>query len=179
MSKGNILVLTKNKFLTDQELKYLLRLCNKYPGRDSLLIRLILFTGCRGCEALNVRKKDISEGCVTIYAAKGSNDRTLPLPPDYLQELTEYINPMKDSDRLFPISVRMLRWIWSKWRINPNKGIHSLRHTFGIKVYTKSKDIRILQFMLGHKNGANTMKYLQYVECQDEMRGVLNEMYDV
>ena len=170
-------MLTKDKFLTVKELKYLLSMCNRFPGRDSILIRFLLYTGCRGCEALNVKKCDIAEGAVTIYGVKGSNDRTLPLPTEYFKELTFYSYGLEDQDILFPISIRTLRYIWNQWRTNDKKGVHALRHSFGIELYSKSKDIHLTQTALGHKSISNTLLYLRFVESQEKMKSFMNDMW--
>ena len=170
-------MLTKNKFLDAKELAYLLRLCTKYPGRDSLLIKFLLFTGARGVEALNVRKKDISDKAVTIYAAKGSNDRTIPLPDHFFSELSKYIESMDDDERLFPITTRTLRFIWGRWRINPEKGIHAIRHTCAVEIYKKTRDVMFVKELLGHKSINSSMVYMSFVESQERLRSVVNEIY--
>ena len=133
--------LDQNKFLTDKELNSLLTLCNQHNGqRDSIIIRFTLFTGARGCEALAVRKRDLAGGAVTIQGAKGSNDRVVPLPTDFFQEVTDYARGMADDDRLFPIAVRTFRHIWNLYRPNHKKGAHCLRHTYGVRLYNNCRD---------------------------------------
>ena len=73
---------------------------------------------------------------------------------------------------LFPISYPRLVQIWQHYR-PVHKKFHSLRHTFAIELYKKTKDIRLLQMALGHRNIANTMIYADYVYSQTELRRLL------
>lgn len=166
-------VLTENKFLTDEELEQLLDLCGRYRGeRNSILIRFILFTGARGCEVLAVTKADLGQDCVSIQGAKKSNNRVAPLPADFLNELKTYAGSMtnQDQDRLFPVAIRTLRHIWYQFRPNRNKGVHALRHTFGVRLYNNCKDIHVVKNALGHKSLTNTQIYLDFVEGQKAMK---------
>ncbi len=170
--------LTENKFLTDKELASMLELCGRHRGtRDSILLRFILFTGDRGCEALGVTKADIGNGCVSIRGAKKSNNRDVPLPADFFQELSAYVTNIGDRDRLFPIATRTLRYIWDQFRPNPNKGVHSLRHTYGVRLYNNCKDVHVVKNALGHRSLLNTQIYLDFVESHRAMKKATKKMW--
>lgn len=159
--------LTQNDFLSDQELKTLMSsIRSSLTSRDGLLLGLILLTGSRGQEALNVTPSNLESATVTIKGLKGSNTRTLPLPKWYWQKLLEYVNKnnIQKDQRIFPITTRRLRAIWDFWRVNPNKGVHCLRHTFAVKLYLNCHDIHAVKTALGHVAISNTIKYLEYVE---------------
>lgn len=177
--------LTERKLLADAEREQLVALLERHKGeRDSIMLRLMLFTGARSCETLQVRAKDFGECCVTIRAAKGSNDRTIPLPPKFFREIKEYIqaNDIKPNDRLFPISTRHFRRIWDVWRPNSQKGSHTLRHTPATLLYIVSRDILAVKSLLGHKQINNTMVYLNFVEgpraLKRKMKGMWNQRID-
>jgi integrase/recombinase XerC len=53
------------------------------------------------------------------------------------------------------------------------KKFHSLRHTFAIELYQKTKDLRLVQVALGHRNITNTMIYADYVYSQQELRKLI------
>jgi len=170
--------LTENKFLSDQELQGLLKMCNRHRGkRDSIMIRFALFTGARGCEILQVRKSDLNQGAVSLVGAKGSNNRTMPLPDDFYEELIEYCNNQQDEEFLFPVAIRTFRWIWDKWRPNTKLGLHSLRHTFGVKLYMNCKDIHAVKTALGHRSIGNTQIYVDFVESQQRLKEVTEGMW--
>ena len=171
-------VLTENKFLNDEELAHLLDTCNRHLGeRDSLLIRLILFSGCRGVEVRRIRKKDLTGMGVFITAAKGSNDRTLPLAPMFLKELKAYAKDMAEDTIIFNVAERTLRHVWDKWRPNKNKGVHSLRHSFGVRFFLNCENIHATQTALGHVNVESTMIYLDFVYSQQKLRKLSKGMW--
>lgn len=169
--------LTENKFLTDLELEQLLATCEKYGGRDSLVIRFTLYTGARGCEVRKVRKSHLGNGAVTIYGAKGSNNRMVPLSAKFFQEVIEYCQGMDDKDFIFPMAVRTLRHIWAQFRPNPNKGFHCLRHSFGVRLYNNCEDIHVVKTALGHVSISSTLVYLDFVEGQRKLKKAIKSMW--
>jgi integrase len=178
------IVLTENKFLTDNETEHLLALLKRSKGeRDSIMLRIALYTGARGCELLKLTAKDFSkEGNVSIRGAKGSNDRTVPLNvEDYLfsKEVAKYIeeNQLKADDRLFPISTRRLRYIWDFWRSNPNKGIHAIRHTTGLLMYLNSSDINKVKSLLGHRQINNSQIYAEFTHGPRTLKKSMKGMF--
>lgn len=174
--------ITEKKILTDIEVDNLIAYLERNPkDRDSILIRLTLFTGSRQCEVLAVRPLDLGEQTVTIYGVKGSHDRTIPIANPLWKDLLDYIenNFIGKSDRIFPISTRHYRRIWDMYRpaSSSEKGLHSLRHTFGVKLYNNCKDIKTVQKALGHSQINNTNIYLEYVETTSTLRGKMNNMF--
>lgn len=175
------MALTRKKFLTDDELESTFALLNKHKGtRDSILIRLALFSGGRSCEVLKVTPADLEANTVTIYGAKGSNDGTLPLPPDFFAELQEYVRAqaIKPDQKIFPITTRHFRRIWAEWRPVRKPKLHSLRHTCGVRLYANSRNIHAVQTFLRQKNIKNTMIYLDFVEGADQLREGTQGMWD-
>lgn len=160
------------KFLNDLELEELfIKLKEERGQRNALLIRLVLETGARSVEALQVTKADIKDGGgVHLHGAKGSNDRTVPISAELFRDLQQYAAQMNDCDKLFPITTRRFRQIWARYRINPNLGLHALRHTYGVRLYNSGNDIHAVKTALGHKNISNTMVYLDFVEGVKKLR---------
>lgn len=173
--------ITEAKFLTNDERERLEGSLNKHPlDRDSLVLQLILATGARSCEVLSIKTQDLNfgEGCVTITGAKGSNDRTIPLPTELLKRLVGYIKTLPAGQaKLFPFTTRYLRYIWDLYRPNPKKGIHCLRHTGGILLYLNCRDINTVRAFLGHRNINNTMVYLDYVMGVRELKKAMKGMW--
>jgi integrase len=164
--------INKFKFLTETELLDLKRSLARYNDRDSLLIQLALGTGARASELLGIcmRDLDIEARTVLIKGLKGSNDREIPLTDELFNRLLLYSNEIEG--RLFPISYRRLDQIWHDIR-TCKKNFHSLRHTFAIELYKKTRDIRLVQVALGHKQISNTMVYAQYVYSKEELRRII------
>jgi len=171
--------ITGTKVLSIKELAHLIGLLNKYKGeRDSIVLRLLLYTGARGCEALQVRPKDLADNQVTIFGAKGSNDRTIALPVAFFREIEEFSKDMDRDQPIFKIKTRQLRRIWDKWRPNPERSLHSTRHSFAVRLYEVCNNIIAVKANLGHRNIQNSMTYLEYVETTLNMRKHITGMWN-
>ncbi len=177
--------LTEGKFLNEDELALLLPLlerCKTNPKtkteyRDSLLLRLTLRTSPRSIEILRLRPKDLGKDTITLQGAKGSNNRTIPIPIDLMRELKEYCKGVAVADRIFPISTRHFRRIWDQYRPNPSKGSHAIRHSGALKLYMNCRDLKAVQYMLGQKEIKNTMVYLDFVEGAQKLRSQMKGMW--
>ena len=168
--------LNKNKYLLPPEAERLESLLNDHLERDPrncLMILIALRTGARAQEVLNLRKSDLNayDETVFIRGLKGSNDREIPLPRPLFQRLQRWAESSSDA-KIFPISYQRLHQIWELYRPVPKK-FHSLRHTFAIRLYQKTKDLRLVQVALGHRNITNTMVYADYVYSQQELRRLI------
>lgn len=169
--------LNKNKYLLDPEFWSLEKVIDKAlkeNPRDGLIMALALKTGARAQEILELTKGDINayEETLFIHGLKGSNDREIPLEKRLFGYLVEHARDLKDHHRLFPLTYTRLRQIWIWYRPVPKK-FHSLRHTFAIRLYQKTKDLRLVQVALGHRNITNTMVYADYVYSQQELRRLI------
>lgn len=155
------------KYLTPEEEADLRRLLPKLSERDELYFLVLLETGARLSEGLNIRSIDlISARCsVFIRGLKGSSDREIALRPDLFNRLNRLCI---GQERPFPFSDANADRIWRLIRPVPKK-LHSLRHTYAINLLKKTKRIDLVQYALGHKNIANTMIYLAY-ERAEELR---------
>ncbi len=168
--------LNKNKYLLDPEvekLETLIASSRTDSLRDSLILELALRTGSRAKELLAIRKTDLNpyDETVFIRGMKGSNDRELPLPPELFARLSRFADSRK-GDLVFEIGYHRLRQIWDWYRPAPKK-FHCLRHTFAIRLYRKTKDLRLVQVALGHRNITNTMIYADYIYSQQELKKLI------
>ena len=169
--------LNKNKYLLDPEAEKLEEILDSFIDKDErncLLLYLALKTGARVQELLNLTKADINRHDQTVFirGIKGSNDREIPLVSQLFDRLSNYAEKIERSERLFNISYNRLRQIWDMYR-PVHKKLHSLRHTFAIRLYKKTKDLRLVQVALGHRNITNTMIYADYVYSQQELRRLI------
>ncbi|MFN7905664.1 MAG: tyrosine-type recombinase/integrase [Pseudobdellovibrionaceae bacterium] len=168
--------LNKNKYLLEPEVQELLRLMDKFKTQDprnTLIILLALRTGARAQELLNLKIGDLNAYDETIFiqGIKGSNDREIPIESMLFQRVLRYAQTV-DGVKLFDFSYARLYQIWENYRPIKKK-FHSLRHTFAIQIYQKTKDIRLVQVALGHRNVMNTMIYADYVYSQQELRRLI------
>lgn len=169
--------LNKNKYLIDPEVERLERVLEsdqQAEMRDVLILQLALKTGARAMELLNLRHVDLNpyDHSIFIRGIKGSNDRELPIKKEIFERLIAYANTQDRNADLFPIGYHRLRQIWDWYRPVPKK-FHSLRHTFAIRLYRKTKDLRLVQVALGHRNITNTMVYADYVYSQSELKKLI------
>lgn len=167
--------LNQTKYLLPFEVERLRSILQSFQSKDvrnCLLIELGLSTGARATELLNLQLSDLNEAdeSVFIHGIKGSNDREIPLKSDLFRRLRSL-----GTQRLFPITYPRLYQIWDLYRPVPKK-FHSLRHTFAIELYTRTKDIRLLQVALGHRNITNTMIYADYLYSKQELRRLIVEV---
>ncbi len=156
--------------LDDTEVERLLALFDKKSlsfnkNRDSLLIKLILFTGIRASECLSIQLKDLSiiqEDSVykiKIFG-KGSKERFVYIAKDkiykeltFLQEqnyITDYIaitNKQKPMSRVGLYNVISNKM--KKANID-KKGVHILRHTFARRLVAKNINLVTISELLGH-----------------------------
>jgi len=169
--------INKNKYLLEPEVLRLESVLEKAAdenNRDTLLLWLGLKTGARASELLSLRKNDLNpyDKTVFIRGIKGSNDRELPLAKWLFDRLYSYSEEISGTGDLFPIGYHRFRQIWDWYRPAPKK-LHALRHTFAIRLYQKTKDLRLVQVALGHRNITNTMVYADYVYSQQELRKLI------
>lgn len=168
--------LNKNKYLLEPEaerLHYLLESHQDRDVRNCTLLWVTLHTGARAQEILNLKSNDLNpyEETVFITGIKGSNDREIPVPRWLFRKL-QALPADGPGGRLFPITYNRFRQIWDLYR-PVQKKLHALRHTFAIRLYKKTKDLRLVQVALGHRNITNTMIYADYVYSQQELRRLI------
>lgn len=169
----------QDKFLTEEETSHLevflkRRLKAGRDVRNALMLLLSLKTGARASEVLALRKEDVDAytRSVCVIGLKGGNNRQLPLEPMLFKALMGYVSIMGEGELLFPISYNRYWQIWQEYR-PVRKKLHALRHSVGVKVYSKSKDVHLVKTILGHKNIQTSMIYMDFVESQAKMRKVL------
>lgn len=168
--------LNKNKYLLDPESERLRKILTDFEIKDPrncLMIWVGLKTGARAQEILNIQRSDLNpyDESVYIRGLKNSNDREIPLPSQLFGRLHRFAEN-QGGTKVFPITYPRLYQIWEMYRPVPKK-FHSLRHTFAIELYKKTKDLRLVQVALGHRNIANTMVYADYVYSQQELRRLI------
>ena len=145
--------------------------------RDRCIIRLMLNTGLRSAECLDLKLTDIdwNSGQMMVREGKGQKDRALWINPDVLELLQKWRARRPDgSDYLFitgkggPVSGRALKAMverrGKKAGLTKHVHPHTLRHSFATEMYRQTKDIRRVQKMLGHADLSTTMIYTHIVD---------------
>lgn len=159
------------EFMSEDEIKEFLEAVEnsdfkKNTNRNKLIVKIIILTGIRVSEALNLKFKDISkEDDLFIIRIRGKGNKyRIVMIKAYLIE--EYLNSLpthyenKDgylfiNSKGKPLTQayvsRIVEQILFKAGIRKAKnGAHMLRHTFATMLYKKHKDLVLVQEALGH-----------------------------
>ena len=148
--------------------------------RDLAIVKLFLYAGLRVSELVELNLEDINYEDKSIkFYGKGNKERYVPLHSDTIEAIKNYLPirngiEIKDKDAekaLFlstrgnRISARSIQLFVKKYakkagiknasKITP----HKLRHTFATILYHNTKDIKVLQDLLGHSNISTTQIY--------------------
>ena len=174
--------------LTRDEAQTLLGMPNRrYPTgyRDLCMIKLMLNSGLRASEVLNLTWQDVDlhTGRLTVRQGKGNKDRQVWINEDTLVMLRTWREDSPQSPHCFPtlkgtrIYDSALRFMvkrrGKKAGITKDVHPHMLRHTYATELYRATKDIRLVQKALGHANLGTTMIYTHIVD--DDMEAAMRE----
>ena len=186
-------------FMQEEEVERFLEAIETYPfqssvaARNRLLIKLILFTGIRVGEALQLKTKDlIAEGDIYLIRiiGKGNKARVVMIKATHINKyLTEWMQICRcESDWLFcnkkgtPLTQayvsRIVEKILMKAGIRKEKnGAHMLRHTFATMLYLKKKDLVLVQEALGHASLDTSRIYTHF--DKDRLKEAASVMDDI
>ncbi len=159
-------------------------------ARDALLIKLILFTGIRASEALNIVLNDfieIESNAVVLYkikiAGKGNKERYAYIKKDKINKELEYLfddGYIKDYIAITKTGKKMTREglysvITTKMRqagVN-KKGVHILRHTFARDLVAKNINLSTISELLGHADITLTARTYAKSNEGNKIRAIL------
>lgn len=154
------------KSLLKSELDALLAVAAKHSERDALMIRVSFNHGLRIREALSLSSTNIRDGHLVVQRLKRSALTTQPL----LDDEREALEALAKQPGLFFPMCRQTAWrkmqAYGREAGIPAFKCHShvLKHTCGKLGFKGGMTIPEVQVWLGHKNGGNTMIYMQATE---------------
>lgn len=130
------------------------------------LVALCGFVGLRISEALNVKVEDI-RGMELRVLGKGEKVRYVPISSEAWGLMAEAVTTSfleGGTDPVIPIADRVARSNVTQMgrRANLARAVssHDLRATFATAVYDKTKDMRLVQELLGHSSVETTQIYV-------------------
>jgi len=158
--------------------------------RNQAIIRLLFSTGIRNSEACNLNDEDIyfEENRIKIRAGKRGNDEYQPLTKDETwKELRRYLRARKtfnynnrgdaffigkNGERIRPRELqRFIKEYGKQAGINKKVYPHIFRHSFATEYLRNTRDLRLTQNALRHKNLNSTIIYT-YVSKDDVANGL-------
>ena len=160
-------------FLNKDEVNRFIEAIDKYPykndsigSRNRLIIKIILYTGIRVSEAINISMKDfIKDGDAYIIQVrgKGNKPRVVMIKDKIInKDLNNWLDCRSCDNNLLVCNQkakkltqayisRLVEQILLSVGLRKEKnGAHMLRHTFATLLYQKSKDLILVQESLGH-----------------------------
>jgi len=160
--------------LTEEEQRALLRVLADADGpeaaRDHALFHLLLGAGLRLSEAigLDVEDVDFDRSEVILRHAKGGGVEAAILAPDLARHLERFLGdrssgPLFTSQsgrRLSPRHVqrRLKQWL-QRAGVRRPASPHSLRHSFALRIYERTRDVLVVQRALRHKSVGSALIY--------------------
>lgn len=171
--------------LTPEEEERLLATLAQAEGelaeRDHTIIALMLSTGVRvgAAVAIDIEHVDLERRVIEIPYAKGGVSERVLLGDSITEHLRLYIGD-RTSGPLFcagdrRICVRHVQRRFSMWirkaGIKRSLSAHSARHTYAMKVYSRSGDLLVTQAAMRHRSVASTTVYARASE--DQIRRVI------
>ena len=153
--------------------------------RDRLLMLFLLNTGCRASEAVQypVHQVDMVENKVIFTNTKGRVARVVYFGPKFKLELETYLawraGMWPDSYWLFPtksgdrMTVEDAQSIPSKYILGIT--LHQMRHTFITHALKRTKNLKLVQELAGHKSLLTTARYLRIWHDEKQQAAVCIE----
>lgn len=144
-----------------------LRCVEQSQGRIYAAIVGAAYAGMRAIEIAAAERSWLTEGGLVIVG-KGGRSRVVPIHP-----LIPTAFAATDGDRLFPspahpgevasaglVSKKVNRWLHDV--VDIDESLHSLRHWHATQLYRSTRDLRLVQDILGHASPQTTSVYADY-----------------
>jgi integrase len=156
--------------------------------RDLALFNLAIDSKLRSCDLIKIRVMDIAHGTTIMSRAIVMQQKThQPVQFEITEQTREAISNWIESanlsskDYLFTsrfkssphISTRQYARILEKWVSqigldSTSYGTHSMRRTKATLIYRRTKNLRAVQLLLGHRQLESTVRYLG-IEVDDAL----------
>jgi integrase len=148
--------------------------------RELALFNLAIDSKLRGCDVVSLRVRDVAHGGHVLRRASIVQHKTRqPVRFELTEQTREAVGAwieqagLSATDYLFPsrqsaaahLSVRQYARLVKQWiaftGADPAEyGTHSLRRTKATLIYRKTKNLRAVQLLLGHRKIESTVRYL-------------------
>jgi len=157
--------LTRERYLTDSELKRFMETVrtrrHKNQPRDHAFFALLANTGIRPSEARALTRDDVHLGGrepwirVRRLKKKRPTSDDLQIPQGLATTLCAYLSYLPVTENsLFRITLRQAARLFQLYRKRAHVHrcpMYALRHTAATRIYRATRDIKIVQAVLGHE----------------------------
>ncbi len=134
-------------------------------GHDHMadLVVVLIDTGFRLGEALRLRPCDVQQGRATTWLTKGGKPRTVPLTGRAQAALGRHV--LRQGGYFAGLDHDRAGYLWDLARAHlgmasdPGFVIHTLRHTFAVRMLEACRDIKVVSELLGHATVKTTEIY--------------------
>ena len=143
------------------------------PGRERLLLRVMLGAGLRVSEALALTAGDVYAAndryYVAVAAGKGDKARDVEIPRDLFKALRRHTAGMADGAKVFGKLDRVAAWrivqrVAARAKLEKSISPHSLRHTHAHHLRLAGMKLEVLSERLGHASMETTRIYTHPAE---------------
>ena len=164
--------------ISDADLAVALELA---PAEIRVWLTLAAYAGLRCAEIAGLHRDDIiGDAGVLRVVGKGGRERLVPMHPLVVDALAAWPAP-RGNGHLFrrpqggpwPPALLSRRGSVFLHDIGIEATMHQLRHWFGTRTYQASKDLRVVQELLGHSSPTTTAIYTAF-SSDDTRRAVLS-----
>ena len=183
------------QILTGKEVELLLQQpkVSELKGcRDKAMLEVLYATGIRVSELIGLNIDDVSLPGSFIRCESGEKMRIIPIYPEALQALREYIETVRPKMIAVPtehslfVNVsgermsrqgfwKIIKHYQEKAHIEKDITPHTLRHSFAAHLLENGADLRSIQQMLGHSDISSTQVYTQLVK--QNLKAVYNKYH--
>ena len=160
----------RERFMTPAELRRLGAALDDHARREptaAAALRLILLTGCRKSEILDLEWRSYREGKLFLPDSKtGPRTVWLSTPARTLLDLLP-----RTGRRVFPATRGGRRRIDRDWQAVrgaaglPDVRLHDCRHSYASIAMQHGVGLRTIGLLLGHREPATTLKYIHLAEA--------------
>ena len=144
----------------------------KAQGLVKIMIRIIMETGIRVQEMLDIKESDIDLGNGTIIIhGKGNKDRLVYVSQDTLNMLRAQKSMGRDTYFGEITQREVRREIWEALKDHTNAkqlSPHAIRHTYATEMAKRGMTATTLQKALGHEHLETTQRYIDYAQVGTE-----------
>ena len=183
------------QILTGKEVELLLQQPNTSDMkgcRDKAMLEILYATGIRVSELIGLNVDDVSIPGGFIRCENGEKTRIIPVYPEALQSLHEYMDTVRPKMIATPTEQslfvnisgermsrqgfwKIIKYYQEKANIDKDITPHTLRHSFAAHLLENGADLRSIQQMLGHSDISSTQVYTQLVK--QNLKAVYNKYH--